>query len=419
MKFNDVLWLGFRGLRERKLRTFLNILGVVIGVGSIVALVSQTTGIQASVLSTLQSLGPTSVLVMPRSQQFTQADVARVMSVPGVETVIPILSSRMTLYSLGQPTTVTVYGVDSEGLVALLGGVRMLDGIIYQPTSSPLAVVGYSNTFPTAQGGTQAIYVGQPLILEQAIGQYTRRVTLQVTGLLQSYGSSLTISIDDAIFLPVDAAMMLFNRRTFNLLLVRAISVDEVANVQDYLTTIYGNNAQVLTIQQLTQTISSIIGQFGILLGSVAAISLTVAGISIMNIMLVTVLERTRVIGILKSIGLKDRDILGLFLSEAIIVGTVGGILGLLTGYAVSLAIPGVVSSFTQSSATQVRGMMPSGSLGAGTTSGMFLSSYTGIITPEIIIAALAVAIGVSVVAGLYPAWRASKLDPIKALRYE
>jgi len=419
MKFNDILWLGFKGLRERKLRTLLNILSVIIGVGSIVALVSQTTGIQVSVINTLQSLGPTSILVIPRTQQFTQADVVRIMTIPGVETVIPILSSRMTLYSLGQPTEVTVYGVDSEGLIALLGEIRMLDGTIYQPTSSPLAVVGYRNTFPTTQGGAQAIYVGQPLVLEQKIGQYSRRITLQVTGLLASYGSTLTISIDDAIFISVDAAKKLFNRRNFNLLLVRAASVDEVNSVQDFIATIYGNNAQVLTIQQLTQTVSNIIGQFSILLGSVAAISLTVAGLGIMNIMLVTVLERTRVIGILKSIGLKDRDVLGLFLSEALIIGAAGGILGILTGYAASQALPSIVSSFTQGSATQVRGMMPTGSFGTATAGGTFLSSYTGIVTPDIVIVSLTVAIGVSIIAGLYPAWRASKLDPIKALRYE
>lgn len=427
MRIQDTLWLGFKGLRERKLRAALTIFSVVIGVASIIALVSQTAGIEVSILNSIQTLGPTSIMVTPRASQLTQVDVAKISSVPGVSAVIPMVTERMILSRLGQSTPVTVIGVNSEELVSLLGEVRLIDGAVYPVTNAPLAVVGYNLAFPVSQGGSQTVYTGQPMVLEQQFGQSSRRVTLQVTGLLDRYGSTPLIQADDAVFLPLDAVMRMSNRRSFNILLVRAVDVGHVDSVTEFLTNIYGNSAQIITIQQLTQTVSSIIGQFGILLGAVAAISLTVAGLGIMNIMLVSVFERTREIGIFKAIGFRDRDILTLFLSEAAIIGIAGGITGVLTGSALSSIIPSLLTSlFAQggqappAAAGPRQGQQGFGSqMGGSPFGGSATMSYTPVIAPEIIALSLLIAVAVSVVAGLYPAWRASRMEPIKALRYE
>ncbi|MEM3403045.1 MAG: FtsX-like permease family protein [Nitrososphaeria archaeon] len=417
MKIRDILWLGFKGLRERKLRAALTILGVVIGVASIIALVSQTTGIQVSVLNTLQSLGPTTLIVTPSRTTFTQVDVAKIASIPGVDNVIPMVSAQMELTLGSETKAVTVIGVDSEGLRIFLGEIRLVEGAVYPPSSVPLALVGHNIAFPVSQAGSQGLNIGQPLILAQQSGQVSRRVTVQVIGILDTYGSSSLIQTDNTLFIPMESAMKILNRKSYSLLLVKAASIDGVSNVQELLTNIYGNSVQIITTKQITQIVSTITGLLGALLGTIAAISLTVAGVGIINIMLVSVFERTREIGVLKSIGFKDSDIMKLFLSESAIIGLTGGVIGLITGYGVSMAIPyllqTILSPNAQGSST--------GSAGFGGTSfggGMSLS-YTPVVTLDMACVSLLVAVSVSVLAGLYPAWRASRMDPIKALRYE
>jgi putative ABC transport system permease protein len=416
MRAEDILWLGFKSLKTRKVRGALTILSVIIGVASIIGLVSQTAGIQASVLSTLQSLGPTTLLVTPaRTTILTQADVARIMSIPGVEGVVPVVSAQLRLTKASETVQVNIIGVDSVGLRTLLGEVKLLDGEIYPSSNTPLAVVGNSVAFSSTQG-VQEVYVGQPLVLEQPIGTTSRRITLQVAGLLDKYGSSAFLSVDNSIFIPIDYAMKIFNRRSYSYLIVKASNVESVNTVSEYLTTIYGSNISIISVQQITQAVSTIMGFFSILLGSVAAISLSVAGLGIMNIMLVSVYERTKEIGLLKAIGFKDRNILIIFLSEAMLVGFIGGVLGIVAGAGASQLVPTLIGTYFGSSNSGLRVGVQGG---AGMQSAMASFSYTPIITLDVVGVALMTAVSVSVLSGLYPAWRASKMEPIKALRYE
>ncbi|MEM3781451.1 MAG: FtsX-like permease family protein, partial [Candidatus Micrarchaeaceae archaeon] len=162
-----------------------------------------------------------------------------------------------------------------------------------------------------------------------------------------------------------------------------------------------------------------------------AGISLLVAGISILSIMMISVTERTHEIGILKSIGFKKGDVMMLFLSEAVIIGLAGGVIGIAAGSAVSFALPSLLGVGSRAS-TSVTPTVASGHVGgsfyaggpgavaAGPSSSSFSSlSFTPVISPTVIIASLAIAIIVSVVASIYPAWKASTIDPIAALRSE
>lgn len=419
MRVNDTLWLGSKSLRERKVRAALTILSVVIGVASIIGLVSQTTGIQASIVGSLQGLGPTSILITPANIQLTEVDVSKIATISGVESIVPLVTDRMTITQSGQAVPVTLFGVDSEGLTAILGGVNLVGGNVYPPTSAPLAVVGHDLAFPTAMGGAQVVVVGQPVLLQPQFGPVTTRATVTVVGLLDKYSATPFIPVDTSVFLPLDAAMRLLSRHTFSLLLVKVADVNQVSSVSQLLSTIYGNSASITTVQQITQTVSSVIGQFSVLLGSIAAISLSVAGLGITNIMLVSVFERTREIGILKAIGFEDRDVLSLFLSEAAIVGITGGIIGIITGWGVSNLLPIVFSGLLGGRQTATQSRPGAGGGGAGAGAGFSIPSYSPIISPDIVAISFLIAIAVSVLAGLYPALRASRMAPIKALRYE
>ena len=414
MNTRELLQLGFKDLRDKKLRTMLTILSIMIGIASIISLVSQTTGIQASVVNSLQSLGPTSIFVSPRLVQgFSDADVARMLSIPGVSSVKPLITSRASITLSGQTTSFNIIGISSAGFTSILGQPKLMDGFFYPDTSAPLVVIGHKLVFPIS-GDSQVLFVGQSLPVQLGTGSTSRSVTLSVVGLLNTYGSTTFVSVDDSVFMPLEAVERLLNRRTYTMLLVQATDVDQVSNISNFLTQIYGNSATITATEQVTQTVSNIIGMFGILLGSIAAISLTVASVGILNIMFVSVIERTHVIGILKSIGFRNRDILRLFLSEAMIMGILGGVAGIAAGCGMSYVIPNLLSRlFSQTNNGTFR---PGGFGGVATISTL---SYDPVISPEIVVASFLIAIGVSIFAGLYPAHRASTMDPIKALRYE
>jgi ABC-type antimicrobial peptide transport system permease subunit len=163
--------------------------------------------------------------------------------------------------------------------------------------------------------------------------------------------------------------------------------------------------------------VSNIIGQFGLLLASIAGISLSVAGLGTMNILMITVLERTREIGVMKAIGFKNRDILLLYIAESSLIGIIGGLIGIVIGIIGANILPQILSySFLRT--PQPRGPGPSPG-GPGFGGQQVNLSYTPVIPLDMVVIAYAIAILVSMVAGFYPAWRASRMDPVRALRYE
>lgn len=144
-------------------------------------------------------------------------------------------------------------------------------------------------------------------------------------GILAQYGSTPFVSPDSSIVIPLDELMKILSRRSYGMLIVKASDVATVNDLSNTLNTIYRNNVQILTVQQLSETVSTIIGQFGIFLASIAGVSLSVAGLGTMNIMMITVLERAREIGVMKAIGFKNRDILLLYIVESSLIGIIGG----------------------------------------------------------------------------------------------
>jgi ABC-type antimicrobial peptide transport system permease subunit len=415
MRVSDLIKLALMDLGQRKLRAALTMISVSIGVASIIALVSQAAGIQQSVVDTLYKLGPTTMILTPRGYQITSVDVIRISELQGVARVIPIVQIPGSIYRSGQQVQVSLVGIRSSDLEALLGSIKILDGSTYPDAPVPVALVGYNIAFPPEQGGSQSIYVGQPLLVELGFGQFRQRIQLQIIGILGQYGSTPFVSPDNSILVPLDELMKILNRRSYSMLLVKASDINTVNDLSNTLNTIYGNNLQILTVQQLSETVSSIIGQFGVLLASIAGISLSVAGLGTMNIMMITVLERTREIGVMKALGFKNRDVLLLYLLEASLIGIIGGLIGIGLGIGGAQMLPSIISySFLRT--PQQRGSGPQQGMAQ---QGQVSLSYSPVIPIDMTITAFAIAILVSIIAGLYPAWRASRMEPVRALRYE
>lgn len=435
MDLQDILWLSYKDLKDKKVRTALTVLMVMIGVAAIVALTSFTAGINQSISSSLQALGPTSIIVSSSSATgFTPADTGRISTLPNVTSVTPILTGSGSFYAGNQNTSVTLIGVTAEGLNQLLGGnLTLYQGTAFQDTISPDAVVGHSVAFPSSAAGQQTLTVGQSGSLRLQ-GRSAQTVTVPIVGILESHGGFI-IPIDTSVFVPLQAAEVLLHRNSFNEMLVLASNLSTVNATASLITDVYGSGARVLTVSQLLSTVATVIGGISLLFGVIAGVSLLVAAVGIMNIMLMSVLERTHEIGIMKAIGFKDSHVLLVFMLQALIIGVLGGVLGIGVGAGVSYSLS---AAFGNGSSTPSAQQGPTTArtggggvvVGGGTRSGNEAFAGSSTTTPSssgltfspafpisTILTAFIIAILVSIIAGLYPAWRASKMQPIDALR--
>jgi putative ABC transport system permease protein len=177
--------------------------------------------------------------------------------------------------------------------------------------------------------------VGQSVSAEAGLVNPVRK-QLQIIGALDVYGATSAVSVDDTVFMPLKGAMSILGTTSYTQLIVKATDVDSVDSVVDTIRASYGRQLSIITVKQITQIVSTITDQLTLLLGAIAAISLLVAGLGIMNIMFVSVIERTREIGVLKALGFKGKNVMRIFLSEAAIMGVIGGVLGVAAGTAMS-----------------------------------------------------------------------------------
>ena len=435
MRLTDLLRFSTRALTERKLRAVLTIVGIMIGPATIVALSGATQGYSNAATSRFSSLGATSIFVSPvgRGTTLTSADVNTIQGLGGVSYVLPYYELGGQLRQGGQTVGVSIIAADLNTLQQVLPTLSLAEGTVPASSDEVDAVIGYSVAHPDLQGATNYT-VGQVLTVS-GVGRSSFGVagagvffggsastssaiqrSFVVSGIYSQFGQGFGINPDESVFIPLSAGQLILHSTSYSGLMVVASSAGAVDQVVSEIDSVYSQTVRATSISSLTSTIQSITSGTTTLLEAVAATSILVAFIGIMTTMLTSVIERTKEIGILKALGTSSRGIMATFVTEALVTGVVGGIIGAFVGVGLSYLIISFLSRSTL-------GLASSGftfAAGAGgrtaATSATTLT-ITPYITPEILTIAILLAIAVGTLGGLLPAWRASRMNPVESLK--
>jgi putative ABC transport system permease protein len=421
MRIYDIFKLAFKALRDRKLRSLLTIFGIMIGSAIILALIASSSGLSAGITAQVSKIGANTLTVSSARQffgggaggggtqgyQLSEQDVGTIKSFQGVSDVIPYYSQRATFSYGSNSIEGELMGVDASALFTMYNGLSLYSGSLPDAYDPSGAAVGYSIAFPT--GSTDQLALNQ-MVSATVSGPTSSSLTFLVKGVFSEYGRVLFSDIDDTIFISLQSAQILLKTQYFSGLYVVTDTAGDVTSVQQEIENYYGTQVRVMNAGSMVSSVESITSQMTVFLGSIGAVSLFVAAVGITNTMFVSVMERTREIGILKAIGYRPRQIMGMFLSEAILSGVVGGVGGTILGYVLSFVIGG---------ALPMSGGFGMGGPGPGQTGASTSTTLTPVFTPELIAFSLLFPIGIAVLAGLYPAWRASRMNAVVALKYE
>jgi putative ABC transport system permease protein len=403
----SVFMLALRSIQRNLLRSFLTILGIVIGVSAVITMVTLGNGATQAIQTQIAGLGTNLLMVMPGQRQpggggsggggvpqFTQADADAIRSqIGGVAAVAPQGRTGVTVVANGRNWATSVYGSTSEWFDT--GNWKLASGRIFDPeeerAGAAVCVIGETVRREIFGGSVGQTGLGELLRV--------KKFSCDVIGILAAKGQGGMGDQDDAVVVPLQTLQRrVTGSRKVGMLLVSMqdgsdsvplkASLRELLRERRKLAEGDDDNFNIFDTQQLAETLSSTTRVLTTLLGAVAAVSLLVGGIGIMNIMLVSVTERTREIGLRLAIGALESEVLLQFLIEAVVLSALGGVVGIviatLASYGLSIAM-GVPYVFN----------------------------------PSINLLSLAFSAAIGVVFGFFPARRAARMDPIEALRHE
>jgi putative ABC transport system permease protein len=390
--------IAVRSIRERKTRSILTVTGIVIGIAAIIALVSIGEGTNKYITEQFQQFGANRIIISrairggfgatSSFEPLSDSDLTLVKRTRGVDKALPILMKSMPVEFKGETEVLSVMGIDSGSAVDFFSDIQSFElqsGRFIKAGDKYSVILG---AVAAKQSFTTELRIRDKLIINQK--------TFEVVGILTETGTSQD---DSAIIIPRETlGEIAGNTDEITYIFARVVDtsqVDAVAElIQKKMDQEHGEGTfTVLSTTKLAEQITTITGTLSAVLGGVAGIALVVAGIGIANTTYMSILERTKEIGIMKAIGATSTNILEIFLVEAAIIGLIGGLAGAGMGIAMSQVLGFILKSY---------GMV-----------------FTTAVTPELILMGVGFSILVGVVSGLLPARKAAKLNPIEALRYE
>ena len=433
MKVSDVFSYSFSAIKLRKLRAALTTLGVVIGIAAIVALLSITQGLQTTITDQLErGLAADTLIIVPGSNALgggagEGGGIGGGLGGGGSSSAPLYVNYTSEIDSLSPDIVTSLAIIQKSGYLQNSANVTRRANTIVGVNFTQYAEA-YSTTFVAASGsvpltpsdndivvgarvsdprlnGTIFVQADEEVSLiwtnNTALPFMNETYTAHISAVLDRIGGfGLGGPSDTGVYVPLSHAEQFFGTNQADMIIVKLTSSDPavINSTSKAILDYFGNQVSVISATAVQSLLTTIFSTVSLFLGGIAAISLLVAGIGIMNIMIVSLIERTREIGILKALGMKSRTVLYIFLTESVIIGLIGAVIGIVSGWVLANVVALV--------------------LGRGGIIGSALT-ITPILTPEVLFGALGFGVGVSVIFALYPAWRASKLKPVEALRYE
>ncbi|OGI71344.1 hypothetical protein A3B84_00565 [Candidatus Nomurabacteria bacterium RIFCSPHIGHO2_02_FULL_35_13] len=402
MKIIDIANETYNSLSANKARSGLTMLGIVIGIASVIAMVSIGNGAKQSIQSSIESLGSNLLTILPgivqpgrgivssgrgTAQTLKNEDIDVVKTIDGVAAISPEVSRRFQVVAMGNNTNTTITGVIPDYMN--VHNVNLANG----------SFISDANERGMGRQAVLGATVATDLFADvDPLGKTIRinKVNFNIIGVMVAKGGAGFSGLDDMIFVPLSTMQKILSGVDYlSTMSVSVTDKNRMTEVKDLIINalldkhrVDEADFSVISQEDILGTLTTVIDTFTIFLAAIASISLLVGGIGIMNMMLTTVTERTKEIGLRKAIGAKKRDINLQFLSEAVMLTFIGGALGIILGWFIS-----------------------------------FIVTSTGIIATQVslfsIFLAFGVSTGIGIVFGYYPARRAAQLNPIDALRYE